>query len=68
VPTLKRFLLILLYCVVILAVIWGLTMVIALVPIPFKDVIILLAWLAGGLACLWLLGRFLISILPDTAP
>jgi hypothetical protein len=65
---LKRFLMVLLTCVVILGVVWLITIVLGVIPLPFMDVAITIAWVIGGLACLWILGRFLIDVIPNSAP
>lgn len=61
---LKGLLLVLLKCVIVLAITWAIVLVLGLLPLPFMAVIIQIAWIIGGLACLWMLATFLIGILP----
>lgn len=65
---LKRFLYVVLVCVIILAVTWGVTILLGVLPLPFTEVLITLAWIVAGVACLWIVGRFLIDVIPSSAP
>jgi hypothetical protein len=65
---LKRFLLVVLYCAVVLLITYGVTLLIGALPIPFTGLLITIAWIVAAVVCIWMLGRFLISVLPDSGP
>jgi hypothetical protein len=63
--TFKAFLLVVLYCVLIAGVAYGVGIILGALPFPFMDTLTTIVYIVAGLAILYLIGRFLISLLPD---
>ena len=65
---LKRFLYAALYCLVILAVAYGITVVLGALPVPFTEILITVVWIVAVIAVIWIMGRLLIDLIPSSAP
>lgn len=65
---LKGLLRVVLYCVLVLAIAWVVTLVLSALPLPFVGILGTVVWVIAGIICLYVLGRYLIAMLPDDLP
>jgi hypothetical protein len=65
---LKSALYVLLRVIAVVAVAWIITIILGLIPLPFMDTVAMVVWIVAGICCLFIVGRFLIALIPSDAP